>query len=148
MTVKVSRDDFNAGLMIEAMQNKHDDIGAIVTFSGVCRGESGSLSSLTLECYEAMAISELEALELEARSRWALKDCYIHHRYGKMRPKDNIVLVVTLSEHRKDAFEAAEFLMDFLKTQAPFWKLEEGEAKRAWVDAKDEDDAARERWSN
>jgi molybdopterin synthase catalytic subunit len=146
MAVTVSRDDFDVGQIIKSMQEKHDDIGAIVSFSGVCRGEKGALSTLTLECYAEMAKAELEALEEEAHKRFSLIASHIHHRYGKMHPKDNIVLVVTLSVHRKEAFAAAEFLMDFLKTQAPFWKLEEGENTRKWVEAKAEDDEASARW--
>jgi molybdopterin synthase catalytic subunit len=102
---------------------------------------------MTLETYEAMALSELGRIEDEARARWPLQDVLIVHRFGRMEPGDNIVLVVTLSEHREAAFAAAEFLMDFLKTRAPFWKFEEAGGQGTWVAAKEADDVAADRWN-
>jgi molybdopterin synthase catalytic subunit len=147
MAVFVTIDDFDTGAELRRLSNGRYDTGAVVTFTGLCRGDAGALNSLTLECYREMAISELEELEAKARARFSLDDVLIIHRYGAFKPGENIMCVITLSRHRKDAFEAAEFLMDYLKTQAPFWKLAEGENKREWVEAKAADDVAMERWS-
>lgn len=148
MTVKVQRADFDLGAEVARLTAGRADVGAVVTFSGLCRGQTGEerIGALTLETYEAMAIAELERIEAEARSRWPLQDVLIIHRHGRMEPGDNIVLVVTLSEHREAAFAAASFLMDYLKTRAPFWKFEEGAEGAAWVEAKDADDEAAARW--
>jgi molybdopterin synthase catalytic subunit len=148
MVVRVQTKSFELGEEVAALTQGRIETGAVVTFTGLCRGKTGAdaISAMTLECYEAMAIAELEALEGQARARWSLDDVLIIHRHGRLTPGEVIVLVVTLSAHRKDAFAAAEFLMDFLKTQAPFWKKEEGPQGESWVAAKEDDDAAKERW--
>jgi molybdopterin synthase catalytic subunit len=148
MAVRVQREDFDIGAEVAAMTRGRTDVGAVVTFSGLCRGITGSetIGALTLETYEAMAVAELSRIEAEARGRWPLQDVLVVHRHGRMEPGDNIVLVVTLSEHRAAAFEAAEFLMDYLKTNAPFWKFEDGAKGGTWVEAREADDAAAARW--
>lgn len=120
--------------------------GAVVTFSGLCRDEGGRLAALELEHYPGMAEAEIARHVETARARWPLLGVTVIHRYGRMVPGDNIVLVATASAHRQAAFAAAEFLMDFLKTRAPFWKLEERGAAKAWVEAKGSDDEAAARW--
>jgi molybdopterin synthase catalytic subunit len=151
MTVRVQREDFDVGAEISRMQGDRTDIGAVVTFTGLVRGEAGGrkLASMELEHYPGMTEAELSRVEEEARSRWPLQDSLIIHRYGKLAPSANIVLVVTASAHRQAAFEAAEFLMDFLKTRAPFWKREEDQdGSGAWVDAREGDNAAAARWGS
>ncbi|QCI63420.1 molybdenum cofactor biosynthesis protein MoaE [Phreatobacter stygius] len=149
MAVRVQRDDFDQGAEVRRLTAGRSDVGAVVTFAGLCRGTTGSetIGAMTLETYEAMALAELSRIEAEARARWPLQDVLIIHRHGRMEPGDNIVLVVTLSVHREAAFQAAEFLMDYLKTRAPFWKFEEKGEGAGWVAAKDEDDSAAERWT-
>jgi len=124
------------------------DVGALVTFTGVCRGsENGEpIAALTLEHYPGMAEEEIARHVAEATARWPLLGVTVIHRHGRMVPGDNIVLVVTASAHRQAAFAAADFLMDYLKTRAPFWKQEERPQGKAWVDAKRSDDAAAGRW--
>ena len=134
---RVQTEDFDINAEIAALTKDRSDIGAVVTFSGLVRDVT-----LTLEHYAGMTERELTKLEADANARWQLQGITIIHRIGTLHPADNIVLVVTASKHRKDAFEAAEFLMDYLKTRAPFWKRE-GET---WVEAKDSDDQAAERW--
>jgi molybdopterin synthase catalytic subunit len=126
------------------------DIGAIVTFTGTVRGESSgkTIARMTLEHYPGMTEGELERVESEANARWPLQASLIIHRVGALAPGDNIVLVVTASAHRQAAFAAAEFLMDYLKTRAPFWKKEEApDGTGSWVDARETDDAALEKWT-
>ena len=149
MTVRVEPRDFDIGAEISALTGNRTDIGAIVTFTGVVRGSVGdrALTSLTLEHYPGMTEAELIRIEAEANARWPLQASLIIHRVGELAPGDNIVLVITASPNRQAAFEAAEFLMDYLKTRAPFWKKEtfaDGEAQ--WVDARETDDAATRRW--
>lgn len=148
MTVRIQTEDFDIGAEVARMSAGRTDVGAIVTFSGVCRGldDGRDVSSLTLETYAEMAEAEIGRIVDEARARWPLQDVLVIHRHGRMVPGDNIVLVVTLSAHREAAFEGAAFLMDYLKTRAPFWKAEESGRGRAWVEAKDSDDAAAARW--
>jgi molybdopterin synthase catalytic subunit len=150
MAVRVQREDFDMGAEVRRLTAGRVDVGAVATFTGLCRGVTGSttIGAMTLETYEAMAMAELARIEAEARARWPLQDVLIVHRYGRMEPGDTIVLVVTLSEHREAAFAAAEFLMDFLKTRAPFWKFEETGGEGAWVAAKEADDAAALRWES
>ena len=121
------------------------DIGAVATFTGVVRS-GGGLTAMTLEHYPGMTEKALADIEAEARSRWPLQASRIIHRVGRLVPGNNIVLVVTASAHREAALEAARFLMDYLKTEAPFWKLEERGAERRWVEARSSDDKARARW--
>lgn len=149
MAVRVQREDFDIATEVRALTAGDTDIGAVVTFTGTVRGEAKGrpIVSMTLEHYPGMTEAELERVEAEARARWPLAASLIIHRYGELEPGDNIVLVVTASRHRRAAFEAAEFLMDYLKTSAPFWKKETDSAgKGDWVDARDADDAAMARW--
>lgn len=149
MAVRVQTDDFDVSAEIATVTSGRTDIGAVVTFIGTVRGEAGgrTLTSMTLEHYPGMTEAELERVEAEARERWPLQATTIVHRVGELKPGENIVLVVTASPHRHAAFEAAEFLMDFLKTRAPFWKKETGtDGEGQWVDARDSDNAAAARW--
>jgi molybdopterin synthase catalytic subunit len=146
--IRVQEQDFDIGAEIAALRKGRTDIGAIASFIGTVRGEGGGLHAMTLEHYPGMTEKELERIEAEARSRWPLLDCLVVHRTGRLLPGDNIVLVVTLSAHRRAAFEAAEFLMDYLKTRAPFWKSEESAANRSWVAARESDNADAERWKS
>lgn len=146
--IRVQQENFDIGAEIEAVRSGRTDIGAIVSFTGTVRdtAKGEPISEMTLEHYPGMTEKELERIEAEANARWPLQGSLIIHRFGPMKPGENIVLVVTASEHRQAAFEAAEFLMDFLKTDAPFWKKEEGPEGGDWVDARESDDAARDRW--
>tara|TARA_R110000824_G_scaffold390760_8_gene587766 strand:- start:19072 stop:19485 length:414 start_codon:yes stop_codon:yes gene_type:complete len=134
---RVQTEDFDINAEIGALTRGRSDIGAVVTFSGLVRNVT-----LTLEHYPGMTERELDRIEAEAHARWDLQGTTIIHRVGALAPADNIVLVIAASKHRKNAFEAAEFLMDYLKTRATFWKREGDE----WVDAKESDDKAAERW--
>ena len=147
-TVRLQREQFDAGVEAAALTRGRTDIGALVTFTGICRGaESGEpIAALTLEHYPGMAEAEIARHVEEAKARWPLMGVTVIHRYGRIAPGDNIVLVVTASSHREAAFAAAEFLMDYLKTQAPFWKQVESKTGKTWVEAKDADDAAAARW--
>ena len=150
MAVSVQEQDFDIAHEIELLTAGRTDIGAVVTFTGTVRGKAGdgAIAEMELEHYPGMTETELARVEAEALARWPLQGTSIIHRYGKLKPGDNIVLVVTASAHRSAAFEAAEFLMDFLKTRAPFWKKETSPTgDGAWVDARESDDAALARWS-
>lgn len=148
MSVRVSEDDFDIGAEIRALTDSRDAIGAIATFTGTVRG-GGGLVSMTLEHYPEMTETELSRIEADARARWPLLATRIVHRIGTLQPGDNIVLVITASIHRQAAFEAAEFLMDYLKTDAPFWKKEtRADGTGGWVDARETDDAAAVRWQS
>jgi molybdopterin synthase catalytic subunit len=146
--IHVQREDFDIADEIAAMAAERTDIGAIVTFTGMCRDEDGRLTALELEHYAGMAEAEMARVVEEARGRWPLQGITVIHRYGTIAPGENIVLVVTASTHRRAAFEAAEFLMDYLKTRAPFWKREHlaDGTTGAWVEAATQDDVAVERW--
>ena len=149
MTVRIQQEDFDVSTEIRALAGPRTDIGAVVTFTGLVRGEAGGrpIASMTLEHYPGMTEAELVRVEREAHARWPLQASRIVHRYGMLKPGDNIVLVVTASAHRQAAFEAAAFLMDYLKTRAPFWKKEAGaDGHGHWVDARESDDAAAGRW--
>lgn len=126
------------------------DIGAVVSFTGLCRDEDGTLAALELEHYPGMAEAEIARFADEALARWPLQALTIVHRHGRILPGEKIVLVIAAARHRGEAFAAAEFLMDYLKTRAPFWKKEHriDGSVGDWVEAKAEDDAAAERWSN
>lgn len=147
--IRVQLEDFDIAAELAALRAGRTDLGAIVTFTGLVRDASGgaAVSSLFLEHYPGMTESELERIEREACARWPLQATLIVHRHGALLPGDNIVLVIAASAHRRAAFEAAEFIMDFLKTSAPFWKREEGPQGGGWVDAKAADDEAASRWS-
>ena len=144
--IRVQTEDFDVGAEIAALTEGRHDIGAVVTFSGTVRDKTGDLVALELEHYPGMTEKELARIEAEAHDRWPLEASLIVHRVGRLAPGENIVLVVTASAHRGAAFEAAEFLMDYLKTRAPFWKREETAGGGDWVDARDSDDQAVERW--
>ena len=146
--IRVQEKDFDVGGEIARLRNGRTDAGAIAVFIGLVRDHAGGrdIHSMTLEHYPGMTEKELARIEARARERWALLDCLIVHRVGKLLPGDAIVLVITLSEHRSEAFEAAQYLMDYLKTTAPLWKSEESAEGRQWVMPRDSDDAAAERW--
>ncbi len=148
-TVRVQAENFDAAVEIARLAAGRADIGAVVSFTGLCRDEDGTLAALELEHYPAMAEAEIGRIAAEAVSRWPLAGLTVIHRHGLLKPGENIVLVVAASAHRRAAFEAADFLMDYLKTQAPFWKkehLRSGEVS-SWVDAKADDDDALQRWT-
>ena len=146
--VRIQAEDFDTGAEIARLTAGRTDIGAVVTFSGLCRDEAGQLTALELEHYPDMAEAEIARIADEAVERWPLTGLAAIHRYGRIAPGENIVLVIAASAHRHAAFEAASFLMDYLKSRAPFWKKEhrtDGSASN-WVEAKDADDKAAARW--
>jgi len=147
-TVRLQREDFDPAAESAALTHGRTDIGAVVSFTGICRGaESGApIAALTLEHYPGMAEAEIARHVDDANARWPLLGVTVIHRYGRIVPGENIVLVLTASSHREAAFAAADFLMDFLKTRAPFWKQVEAAGTTSWVEAKDADDAAAGRW--
>ncbi|NOT66633.1 MAG: molybdopterin synthase catalytic subunit MoaE [Methylotenera sp.] len=148
MTVRVQTQDFDAGLEISQLRNARKDIGAVVSFIGQVRdlNEGDAVSQLTLEHYPGMTEKSLEAIVSQAKSRWNIFDALVIHRVGTLQPLDQIVLVAVSSAHRGEAFKACEFIMDYLKTEAPFWKKEVTNFGERWIDAKLNDDDARERW--
>lgn len=147
-TVRLQREPFDAAAEAAKLTRGRDDVGAVVTFTGICRGsERGEpIAALTLEHYPGMADAEIERHVAEAVDRWPLLGVTVVHRYGRIVPGEDIVLVVTTSSHREAAFASAEFLMDYLKTRAPFWKQVETTSGKTWVDAKATDDDAAARW--
>jgi molybdopterin synthase catalytic subunit len=146
--IRVQREDFDVGLELAALTRGRTGIGGLVTFLGLVRDIAGEerIGAMTLEHYPGMTESALAEIEAEARRRWALEDVLIIHRYGRMEPGERIVLVATASAHRQAAFDACQFLIDWLKTKAPFWKLEETPQGPRWVEAQANDDRAAERW--
>ncbi len=146
--IRVQAEDFDIGAETAALRRGRTGVGAIAAFAGLVRdhGPGGPVTAMTLEHYPGMTEKELARIESEAHARWPLLDSLIVHRVGRLLPGDNIVLVITLSAHRQAAFQAAEFLMDYLKTKAPFWKTEETGAGRQWVSARESDDAQAARW--
>ncbi len=148
MTVSVQTDDFDIGAEIDALTAQDRNIGAVVSFTGLVREMTGAgdIDTMELEHYPGMTERALEQIVAEAQSRWPLQGVRIIHRYGPLAPGDRIVLVLTASRHRQAAFDAAAFLMDYLKTRAPFWKKESGAHGGSWVDARDVDGIAAERW--
>lgn len=144
--IRIQQEDFDIGTEIARLRSRRTDIGAIVTFLGTVRDQHGAVAEMTLEHYPGMTEAELQRIEVEACARWPLQASLIVHRYGTLQPGDNIVLVVTASEHRDAAFDAAKFLMDYLKTRAPFWKRETGPGGARWVEATENDDASASRW--
>ncbi len=145
MPIRIKPEDFDIALELAALVAGRDDIGALVTFTGLVRG--GDIASLTLEHYPGMTERALQTLEAEAKRRWPLKACLIIHRVGTLKPRERIVLVAAASQTRAAAFEAASFLMDHLKTDAPFWKREEkADGTSQWLDARDADASAKARW--
>lgn len=146
MSVSVREADFDIGAEIAALTAGGIDAGAVASFVGLVRG--GEIRAMTLEHYPAMTEKALNEIVAEARRRWDLLGVRVIHRVGRLLPGDRIVLVVVTSGHRQAAFAACEFIMDYLKTQAPFWKLEETSAGSQWVDARESDAAALSRWSS
>lgn len=149
MSVRVQRDDFDIGAEIARIGKEGHDVGGIASFVGIVRGGDGegAIDAMTLEHYPGMTEKELARIEAEALARWPISASLIVHRYGRLLPGDNIVLVIAASRHRQAAFEACEFLVDWLKTKAPFWKNEETADGGKWVDAREADDTAAERWN-
>jgi molybdopterin synthase catalytic subunit len=149
VTIRIQEADFDIAREIAVLTQHHKDIGAVVSFSGICRdSEDGkSIAALTLEHYPGMAEAEIARHAETAMSRWPLNGLTVIHRVGRIMPGENIVLVLTASTHRQAAFEAAEFLMDYLKTNAPFWKREDSAKGTSWIEARDHDDAAAARWT-
>ncbi len=146
--IRVQSEAFDVGLEFRKLKGQRTTIGGTAIFVGTVRdlSDGQDVKAMTLEHYPGMTEKALLQIESEARSRWPLVDCLVVHRYGRLLPGDDIVLVITLSEHREAAFEACQFLMDWLKTKAPFWKLEDGDEGARWVDSKSTDDAAAARW--
>ena len=149
MTVRVQSGDFDVGAEMAAMRHGNAKIGAIASFVGVVRdlNAGADVAEMTLEHYPGMTEKALEKIVGEARGRWDIYDALVVHRVGTLKPTDQIVLVVVASAHRGEAFQACEFLVDYLKTRAPFWKKENTPQGGRWVDARGADDAAAERWS-
>ena len=146
-TIRVQAEDFDAGREAASLASGRRDVGAVVSFVGYCRDDGGTLAALELEHYPGMAEAEMARVIAEAEARWPLLGVTAIHRFGRIAPGEQIVLVAVASAHRGEAFAAAEMLMDFLKTRAPFWKLEETAAGSHWVAAKAGDDAAAARWA-
>jgi molybdopterin synthase catalytic subunit len=149
MPVRVQTEDFDAGAEIAALRRGDPKIGAVASFIGVVRdlNDGESVGKMTLEHYPGMTEKALEAIVSEARSRWDIIDVTVVHRVGELKPTDQIVLVVVAGGHRGEAFAACEFIMDYLKTRAPFWKKEETPGGERWVEARASDDDAAERWT-
>lgn len=147
MAIRVQREDFDIGAELAALTEGRTDIGALTSFVGLVREMGGpGAGAMTLEHYPGMTEKELAAVEREANARWELSATLIVHRYGRLEPGDRIVLCAAASPHRQAAFEACNFLIDWLKTKAPFWKLEETPQGERWVEAKADDDRAAEKW--
>ena len=147
MRIAVQAEPFNLGAEANAFALGARGAGAIVTFTGIVRDSAtGDLAAMEIEHYPGMTERALTAIANEAMARWSLADCLVIHRYGRLGPMDPIMMVATASRHRADAFAAAEFLMDYLKSRAPFWKKEISESGADWVAARDEDEAALKRW--
>lgn len=146
--IKVQTEDFDLGAELAALTDGNHGIGGLCSFVGLVRDMAGDeeIGAMTLEHYPGMTEKELARIEAEAQSRWLLDATLIIHRYGRLEPGDQIVLVAAASAHREAAFDACHFLIDFLKTKAPFWKLEDTPGGGQWVDARDSDDAATNRW--
>jgi len=149
VTIRIQQADFDIAREIADLTRGRTDIGAVVSFSGICRGgeDGDDIAALTLEHYPGMAEAEIARHAESAMARWPLTGLSVIHRVGRITPGENIVLVLTASQHRQAAFQAAEFLMDYLKANAPFWKRVEGSDQAGWVEARDHDDAAAARWT-
>jgi molybdopterin synthase catalytic subunit len=148
-TVRLQREAFNVEAEIAALTAGRADVGAVVTFTGLCRGDENGepIAALTLEHYPGMAEAEIARHAAEASARWPVTGLTVIHRYGRIVPGEPIVMVATAASHREAAFAAAEFLMDYLKTRAPFWKQVERAGGQIWVEARAADDAAAARWA-
>ena len=149
MTIRVQAEDFDASQELNSMRLSEQSVGAVVSFIGQVRdlNDGDEIQTLTLEHYPGMTEKALEAIENEARARWNVLESRIIHRVGTLKPQDQIVLVAVSSAHRGDAFKACEFIMDFLKTQAPFWKKEVTNKGERWVEAKLSDEVAQSKWN-
>ena len=145
LRIVVQEEPFDFGAEAEAFAAGRADMGAVVTFCGVVRGD-GAMASMQIEHYPGMTEKALAKIAAEAEARWSLGEVLVIHRHGPMKPGERIMMVATAAPHRKDAFDAAEFLMDYLKSRAPFWKKERGADGESWVAAKDEDEDALRRW--
>jgi molybdopterin synthase catalytic subunit len=147
-TVRIQREPFDVAAETAKLTRGRTDVGAVVTFTGICRGDENGqpIAALTLEHYPGMAEQEIVRHVEEAQRRWPLLGVTVIHRHGRLTPGEDIVLVIAASSHRQAAFAAAEFLMDYLKTRAPFWKQVEQAGHKSWVEARDADDAAAARW--
>ena len=148
MTVRVQTNDFDVGAELNAMRLSNPNIGAVVSFIGQVRdlNHGDNVATMTLEHYPGMTEKSLAGIIEQAQARWQVADALIVHRVGVLKPLDQIVLVLVASVHRKDAFLACEFMMDYLKTEAPFWKKEQTPSGERWLEAKDSDDQAKSRW--
>ena len=148
MTVKIQTADFDVSAEIAALRQNNPKIGAVASFIGVVRdvNDGGAVAEMTLEHYPGMTEKAIEEIIGQARGRWQVLDALVVHRVGRLKPTDQIVLVVVTSSHRGDAFAACEFIMDYLKTRAPFWKKEQAGNSQRWVEARETDDLAAERW--
>jgi molybdopterin synthase catalytic subunit len=146
--IRVQREDFDPGVELEAMTRGKTHIGGVTSFTGLVRDMAGgtAITAMTLEHYPGMTEKQLAEIEAEAHRRWPLDAVLIIHRYGELKPGDRIVLVATASSHRDAAFDSCRFLIDWLKTKAPFWKLEATDTGSHWVEAKESDDVAADRW--
>jgi molybdopterin synthase catalytic subunit len=149
MTVRIQTQDFDIGVELERLRRGNPKIGAIASFVGVVRdmNDGDAVTEMSLEHYPGMTEKALEAIVVEAKSRWEIIDVLVVHRVGVLQPTEQIVLVVVTGVHRGEAFSACEFVMDYLKTRAPFWKREQTPEGARWVDAREVDDAAAQRWS-
>ncbi len=149
MRISVQTEDFDAGAELAQMRLAHPEVGALVSFVGQVRdlNDGAMVSGMHLEHYPGMTEKALSDIASQAMQRWELSDALVIHRYGDLKPLDQIVLVVVASAHRQAAFAACEFIMDFLKTEAPFWKKESTPEGERWVDAKEIDEAAKKRWN-
>lgn len=150
MAVRVQPEDFDTGAEIARMRLARPDVGAVAAFVGQVRdlNQGSQVSSMTLEHYPGMTEKALEAIVDGAKTRWDIFDALVIHRVGRLEPQDQIVLVIVTGAHRGEAFAACEFIMDYLKTEAPFWKKEQTASGERWVDARSSDDEARRRWDN
>ena len=146
MAARVQREDFDLGAELAGLRAGTPGVGALVSFTGLVRDMGGTVAAIELEHYPEMTGKALATIEAEARSRWRLDGCLIVHRFGRLEPGDQIMMVATASAHREAAFAAAEFLMDYLKSRAPFWKKETGPDGASWVEAREADEAALGRW--
>ena len=148
MAVRIQTEDFDVGAEVNAMRLSNPNIGAVVSFVGQVRdlNDGDNVASMTLDHYPGMTEKSLESIVEQAKNRWAIEDALVVHRVGELKPLDQIVLVLVASAHRKDAFAACEFMMDYLKTEAPFWKKEQTPSGGRWVEARDSDDQAKSRW--
>jgi len=150
MPVRIQAKDFDAGAEIAALRRDNPRIGAVASFIGVCRdaNDGDAVTKMTLEHYPGMTEKALDNIIAEAKLRWEVMDVLVVHRVGELRPTDQIVLVIVTGAHRGEAFSACEFIMDYLKTRAPFWKKEETLQGARWVEARTSDDEAAERWNS